>query len=63
MAFNLIPNAPNGLNNLLTVSSFFNLIPQVTDVDHDRLGRNNTLLLPDPFENIIGRKDPVRVAR
>ena len=62
MAFDLVAYAPNGLNDLLTVSGFFNLIPQVTHVYHDRLGRDHALLLPNPLKDIISRENPVGVA-
>ena len=52
-ACNFITHAPNCFDDLFAASRFFDLIPQMTDMDHYSLSRHNTFLLPDPFKNLI----------
>ena len=61
VVLNLVANAPDCLNHLFAIRGFFDLIPQVADVDHHRLGRDHALLLPNPLEDIISGEDSVRV--
>ena len=61
VVLNLVANAPDCLNHLFAICGFLDLIPQVANVDHHRLGRNHAFLLPNPLEDVIRGEDPVRV--
>ena len=60
LRMDFVPDAPYRLDELIT-EFLLELVPQVADVNHDRIVGDIIFFLPDLLEDILGAKDSSRL--